>query len=675
MKKLLLLIFSMSLIFTLQLNAKVDSISIESREIVLDGKMFGEYGPWELIKGKVYFSWDPANPMNQQIVDLELAEKNSKGSVTGVSDLVVLKPSKESLPSEMALVEVSNRGGKFTPSYFNQATDYKMSPDNPGWFGNGLTLRKGMTVIWVGWQFDVPEKVDNLTYDAPKAFYPDGSSINGLVRSDWVVDQKLNTLKLGHRDQMGYPVYDFQSEYNVLTVRDGRNARRDTIPLSEWRFAKEVNGEVVKDSFHIYMEQGFREGKIYELVYQSYDPPVVGTGLAVIRDIISYAKYDKDALFPVKKGIAAGVSQTGRFLRHFLYQDFNTDEQYRKAYDGLMIMTAGAGRGSFNHRFAQPSRDAHRYSAFFYPTDIYPFTSKNQFDPLQWRTDGLLAHIMNKKHRPNVFYINTGYEYWGRAASLIHTSVDGEEDVHPFSDERIYHIGSGQHFVDRFPPAEERKLVETPVYRGNPLAFKVNYRALLVRLAEWVMDEDVPPDNQYPEKSKNNLVDLSTYNLPDIPGLTKPRNIHKAYRADYGPRWIEGIVDIQPPKLGKTFSSQVSRLDKFGNEVAGIQNVEVQVPVATYTPWSTRRDFKGSPEELVDFRGNFIPLSLTVKQKEQSNDTRPAIEELYDSKSDYLRKVEKAAGKLVEQGFLLSEDKAYVKKRAEQYWDWIHNEM
>jgi len=668
------LFFLISIFFGTQLQAKVDSISVASREIVMDGQNFGEYGPWELIKGKVYFSWDPANPMNQKIVDLELAQRNQQGRVTAISDLVVLKPAEESKPSEVALVEVSNRGGKFTPSYFNQATSYQMSPDNEEWFGNGLTLRKGMTVIWVGWQFDVPEKGDNLTFDAPIAHKPDNSTITGLVRSDWVVDEPTKTLKLGHRDQIGYPVYDFKDEENVLTVRAGREAPRKTVPRSEWRFAREENGEVVKDSFHIYMENGFRKGKIYELVYQSYNPPVVGTGMAVIRDIISYAKYNKNALFPVEKGIAAGVSQTGRFLRHFIYESFNTDEQYRQAYDGLMIMTAGAGRGSFNHRFAQPSRDAHRYSAFFYPTDIYPFTSRTQFDSLQWKSDGLLAHSMSKKHEPKIFYINTGYEYWGRAASLIHTSVDGKKDIKPFSNERIYHIGSGQHFVDRFPPAKDKNLAETPVYRGNPLAFKVNYRALLVRLSEWVSDDTQPPKSKYPQKENGKLVTLNKYDFPDIPSLTKPENIHVAYRANYGARWTEGIVDIQPPLLGKPFISQVSKVDTFGNEIAGIQNVEVQVPIATYTPWSTRRDFKGSPKELVDFRGNFIPFPKSTKEKRQNNDPRPAIEELYDSKSGYLKKVKKAAAQLAEQGFLLEEDTSYVINRAKAYWDWIFDD-
>ena len=396
-------------------------------------------------------------------------------------------------------------------------------------------------------------------------------------------------------------------------------------------------------------------------------------GLVAVRDIISYAKYDVASHFPTKVGLAAGVSQTGRFLRHFLYQGFNTDEEGRKAYDGLMIITAGAGRGSFNHRFAQPSRDGHRYSAFFYPTDIFPFTSRGQTDPGLQRTDGLLTHLHNADHAPKTFYINTGYEYWGRAASLIHSSGDGTKDIEPLETERIYHLASGQHFVSRrFPPEQQNN---SHVFRGNPLEFKVNYRALLVQLVKWVEDDTQPPSSAYPRKDSKTLVPIEQVDFPKIPGVAFPKVIHTAYRAGYGPRWFEGIVDNQPPKLGETFLSQVSQVDEFGNEIAGVRNVEVRVPLATYTPWSLRSEFAGGKNELVDFRGNFIPLPRTEEEKVQRGEPRPSSFSLYKSRDDYLSKIREAAGSLVRERFLMPEDKAYVIKRAESYWDWIFDEM
>ena len=95
-------------------------------------------------------------------------------------------------------------------------------------------------------------------------------------------------------------------------------------------------------------------------------------------------------------------------------------------FDGVIAHVAGAGRGSFNHRFAQPSRDGHPYINFFYPTDIFPFTDVAQTDPETGVSDGLLTHAGAPELLPKIFYTNSEYEYWGRAASLIHTTVDGQ---------------------------------------------------------------------------------------------------------------------------------------------------------------------------------------------------------------------------------------------------------
>ena len=97
------------------------------------------------------------------------------------------------------------------------------------------------------------------------------------------------------------------------------------------------------------MARGFSPDKIYEVVYRAKDPVVVGAGLAAVRDMMSYLKYEPSAVAHVRYGIGYGVSQTGRFIRHFLYQGFNADENGRAAFDGFFVHTAGAGRGSFNH--------------------------------------------------------------------------------------------------------------------------------------------------------------------------------------------------------------------------------------------------------------------------------------------------------------------------------------
>ena len=67
----------------------------------------------------------------------------------------------------------------------------------------------------------------------------------------------------------------------------------------------------------------------------------------------------RSPLRAIRLALGHGISQSGRFLRHFLYQGFNEDEQGQRVFDGVLADVAGAGRGSFNHRFAQASRDGH----------------------------------------------------------------------------------------------------------------------------------------------------------------------------------------------------------------------------------------------------------------------------------------------------------------------------
>src|SRR5262249_53337923 len=173
------------------------------------------------------------------------------------------------------------------------------------------------------------------------------ADIRGLVRSDFTVSTARDEMPLGHillgpEGGKSYAIDDPSDARNVLTVRDSRDAQRRTIPREQWTF---------RDGHFIHLNGGFTPGKIYEVVYSSKDPVVVGLGMAAVRDFLSYLKYDPQAVARVKRVYAVGISQSGRFLRHFLYQDFNADEQGRMVMDGVIAHVAGAGRGSFNHRF------------------------------------------------------------------------------------------------------------------------------------------------------------------------------------------------------------------------------------------------------------------------------------------------------------------------------------
>src|SRR5262249_21411607 len=364
-----------------------------------------------------------------------------------------------------------------------------------------------------------------------------------------------------------------------------------------------------------------------------------------------------------------GISQSGRFLRHFLYQGFNADESGRQVFDGIDAHVAGGGHGSFNHRFAEPSRDASPFSTFFYPTAIFPFTDVEQTDPESGQSDGLLTHSGNSGVMPKIFYTFSSYEYWGRAASLIHTTIDGRADARILDNVRIYYFTGGQHGPGPFPPVRT-SAQGTPLTQqmSSPNDYTWAMRALLVAMDHWVRDGIAPPESRYPRIADGTLVRPEAVRFPKIPGVDSPGRVHEAYRVDYGPRFKEGIIDYEPPRVGKPFLVMVPQVDEDGIDQGGVKMPEVAVPLATYTGWNRRTPATQAPEELVDFAGSYIPFARTKADRNRTGDPRLSLEERYPTREHYLGMIAREALALVKGGYLLSEDVPSVVERAVTYW-------
>ncbi|HEV2665746.1 MAG TPA: alpha/beta hydrolase domain-containing protein, partial [Blastocatellia bacterium] len=509
----------------------------------------------------------------------------------------------------------------------------------------------GFTLVWLGWQFDAPDGERTLRLYAPVAT-GDGKPITGWVRSDFVFASKVFDASLGHRSQKAQPAIEPDSAEYKLTVRDTVSGERRVIPRGEWRFARSVDGHpvdgaAVPDPTRIYLESGFEPGKIYEVVYRTQNPTVVGLGLAATRDLASYLKYERNDVAPVKRALAFGISQSGRYLRHFVYQGFNADEKDRQVFDAVNPHVAGGGHGSFNHRFAEPSRDASPFSTFFYPTDIFPFTDLEQADPETGEKDGILTLAIKQKVAPKIFYTFSSYEYWGRAASLIHTGVDGKTDAPLPENTRIYYFVGGQHGPGRFPSSKNQTQNLT-----SPNDYSWSMRALLVALDAWAKDGAQPPPSQYARIADGSLVSPQAVKFPKIPGVNFPRTIHEAWRVDYGPEFkTKGVIANEPPRIGKPFPVMAPQVDQDGIDIGGIKMPEVAAPLATYTGWNPRDTQTGAPDQLVDFAGSYIPFAKTKAERERAGDPRLSLEERYASRAHYLGLVAEAGLKLVKDGY------------------------
>jgi alpha/beta hydrolase family protein len=651
-------------------SAEVVRIEVTSRADLVGGQPFGAAGAYEKLSGKVFFAIDPTLPANRIVTDIGKAPRNAAGRVEFSSDFFIIKPKDVTRGNHAVLYEVSNRGGKGMVSFFNHATG-SPNPTTPADIGDGFLMKQGFTLLWVGWQFDVPDRPGLMRVYVPTPT-ENGRPIRGVVRSDFVPTEKEFDHSLADRNHTAYIVTDPNDPNNVLTVRDSVEGPRRVIPRDQWGFARDETGKRVADTTHVYMAAKFEPNKIYEVVYTAENPPLVGLGPAAIRDFVTALKYrSADAVSipagSIRRATAFGVSQSGRFLRKYIYDGFNRSEDNRKVFDGVIAHVAGAGRGSFNHRFAQPSRDGHPYLNFFYPTDIFPFTDVAQKDPETGVTDGLLTHSGTPELLPKVFYTNSEYEYWGRSASLISTTVDGTADAPLMDNVRIYLLSAGQHGPAGFPPAQT-----IGQQKNNPLDYRWGMKALLLAMDRWTANGTAPPPSRYPRIADGTLVAPEKLKFPKVPGVMTTTTTLRAYRVDYGPKFAtEGIVTLEPPKIGKPFPMLVPQVDADGNGIAGIRMPELSVPLATYTGWNLFNDRSGPTTVLSSMQGSYIPLARTGAERKQKNDPRPSIDERYPNKDQYVAKVTKAAQDLIGQGYMLQDDLDVVVKNAARHWDYI----
>jgi hypothetical protein len=258
---------------------------------------------------------------------------------------------------------------------------------------------------------------------------------------------------------------------------------------------------------------------------------------------------------------------------------------------------------------------------------------------------------------PKIFYSNGAYEYWGRAASLIHTTPDGKQDAPPAKDSRIYFFAGAQHGAGTIPPrqVEAQNLSNTNDYRTS-------MRALLVAMEAWLKDGKEPPASQIPLVAKDQLVTIGAFAFPKVPSVATPKRKREAYRLDFS---------VEPPKVGAPYPTLLPQVNLDGNETSGIRMPEVQVPLASYTGWNLRSKNIGAPEELYSMVGSWIPFPVNRIERESKKDPRESIEERYKSKREYLERITLAAQKLVHDGFLLDRDVPKLRDRAAKEWDYV----
>lgn len=577
---------------------------------------------YEKLVGTAHFAVNPRDPRNAVIADIAHAPVNAQGRVEFSSDLYILRPKDPARANGIALVEVLNRGRKLVLNGFTRGA--ANDPVTEADLGDAFLLERGFTLVWVGWEFDV-RRTDGLMGIS----VPNAQGIDAAVAADFTPDTRDERQVVS--DLAGYQPADPGAAANTLTVRDTFFGAAQTIERGRWTLA----GNAVT------LNGGFEPGRIYRLSYRPVALPLSGLGLAAFRDIGSWIRHSADASLRTRQTLAFGSSQSGRFLRTFLYHGFNVDEQGRQVFDAGWAHIAGAAQLDVNARGATPT------SLTMYEITRFPYATVASRDPISGRTEGLLDNDRAKAAKPRMFFTNTSVEYWGggRNAALVHTSPDGTTDLDLGPDTRVYYLTGAQHGPARFP---------TRVARGqqpdNPLEYWWTMRALMVAMEQWLKAGTPPPPSQHPRLADGTLVPAASVRFPPIPGVQPPSFIE------------------QQRRNGQLVPFLVPQVDADGNETAGIRTAESRVPLATYTGWNYRNVSTGGPKLLVSLLGARIPFAGTAAERQASGDPRPSVAERYATADAYRALAKAAVDETVARGFLLPGDASSVLARMEQQW-------
>ncbi|HXM57322.1 MAG TPA: alpha/beta hydrolase domain-containing protein [Candidatus Dormibacteraeota bacterium] len=613
------------------------------------GRTFGSAGPYELVEGVASFAVDPLAQANAGITDLALAPRDERGRVGFSADFCVLRPvSPAPLGSRRLLFSVANRGRRPAVPFSALSAPLPTEVTERIEPGDGFLLRRGWTVAWCGWQWDVVRRPGTVGLDAPRARLPETAPPGEVLvqfqphvrqaRQDlghWPLDPPPGMLEHTHTP---YRPLRPDDPAAVLAVRAHPAAEPVAVPRDRWRF--------VEGGCAVELDGGFEPGSVYDVRFRPSECPVVGAGLLAVRDFVAHLRPEFDHAF------AFGVSQSGRFLREFLFRGLNVDEAGGQVFDGVLVHVAGARRGEFNQRYGQPSVQ-HAPGLGHLP----PFGD-----------GGLLARQRALGGVPRVFSVNTSSEYWRSEASLTH-------EVEPPAEVRTYLFAGCQHGPGA--PALTRSPLMSPWVQPANCLNTVDYtpllRAALVNLERWAADGAEPPPSAVPRLADGTAVERAEVlrRFAGIPAaLPRPDRLPALRRLDLGPDADSGAVQ-HPAGFGESYACLVSSVDADGNEEAGVRLPDLTVPLATHTGWNPRRPESGGDGQLLDMLGSSVPLARTRARRERTGDPRPSIEERYGDRDEYCRLVRRAAERLAAARQLLAEDVEPVVARAGASWDAI----
>jgi hypothetical protein len=622
---------------------------VEHERPVFGGAEFGPVGAYERLHGTVFGELDPAHPLNAGIADLDKAPRNARGQVEYQSEFRILKPIDPGRGNGWLVYDVPNRGNQPIMPRLNGAPE----GGHPRDAGNGFLMRRGFTVVWSGWQADVPAGNDRLT-----ACFPIVPDVTGMVREEFIAEATgllgdNNIVEVSEDRFIGtlvYPIADVAGA--TLTVREREADPRATPAGLAWRLIDDRHVEITRPT-----APGFDRGAICEFIYRARDPIVTGIGFAAIRDLVSFLRHGVDGnplAHAIRHALGFGISQSGRVLRDLTWLGFNQDLDGRQVFDGILPVVAGSRRTCLNWRFAQAGRYSRQHEDHSYGDDQFPFSYPTLSDPIGGHTGGILDRALAQGVCPKVLHLDTESDVWQARASLVASDPVGNDIAMP-GDARIYAVTGVPHAPLR-PLA--RPAAQLP---GNPLGYGAFMRALLIALTEWVEHGTPPPASRFPSRAAGTLVPLheARESFPRLPGVNYPAVLNELRLREHS---------AEPPVESTRYPVFVQPTDADGNALGGIRHPLLDAPLATYLGWSLRA--AGFAEgELFTIQGSMIRFAATEADRRRTGDPRPSIEARYLSREAWADRLATATERLVADRLLLREDADRLIAAARETWD------
>lgn len=611
--------------------ARITSIEVLETRPFAEGRDFGA-GPYQVIRALARGELDPADPRNAVIADIAIAPRNARGRVEHATEVEILRPVDPVRASGRLVHEVTNRGRKLMPGYLQDATvpQARMNGlDGAEAVGNALALRLGHTLVWNGWDPDVPRAEGNLSITLPVI-----EGVTADIRDEFVFGVRVPATRA--TAPLSYPVADRDPARATLTLRRARDDEPRPVGF-------EYAGE---QAIRLAGGARFEPLSIYEFRYPARGARPLGMGYAATRDLIAHLRHggagSPVADIPVRAVLAVGISQSGRYLRHHLGLGMNADEDGRRVFDGMLVHIAGAGRVFINERFAQPNRTATWHEDFAFPENWFPIALAATRDPVSGAEGALLRGDASD---PLVIEVNTATEYWQKGASLTHTDPGGIRDLPELPGVRHFLVAGTKH-AGRAGLTTARG---TCVNLNNPHSAGPLLRALLVALDDWATRGIAPPDSRVPRIADGTLIEAGAAleAFPAIPGAARPR-----FATPVAPvtDWVAGARGE-----ARAWRVLVPALDADGNDRGGVALPDLAVPLGTQTGWNIHAG-EGLAGELCDREGSVFPFAATRAARAASGDPRPSLEERYGGERRPEAAVRAAVEALVRDRLLLPAD-------------------